>query len=236
MTLAPGEEKTVIMTNTSSDGSIVLSKTDESGKPLSGAQFTLYKDDVEAGEPMVTDENGNIIFTGLSEGTYLLKETHAPEGFVRSDVTEEIILTEEEPFEVAFSNKRIMGEVRILKVDAESKEALSAAEFVIKDGNGTEVYKGKTDEKGTITKELPFGEYTLEEVTAPANYVPSDRKYPLSISEDGQVIELKIENVKVERTGAVLPAAGNGTSGYFLLLGGLALVGGLLLMKERKAT
>ena len=71
--------------------SVIISKNDNYGHKLKGAEFTLYGDEeclteVERG---VTDENGILKFSGLSlERTYYLKETKAPAGYkveVRED-------------------------------------------------------------------------------------------------------------------------------------------------------
>ncbi|MFH5835117.1 ice-binding family protein [Proteiniclasticum sp. C24MP] len=236
VTLSPGEEKTVIITNTSSAGSIDLFKTDEKGNPLSGAEFTLYREDVEVGEPMSTDENGNITFTGLAKGTYKLKETKAPEGYVLSEVAEEIILTQDEEIvEISFTNTMILGRISIVKVDGKTGAALSGAEFRITDGKGTEVFQGETDDEGMVTAELPYGDYTVQEMKAPENYEKSEKTYAVSIVEDGQIIDLEVENTKMEKKAATLPDAGDTSGNIFLLLGGLALTGGLLLWRKRSA-
>ena len=56
--------------------------------PLSGAVFTLYGSD---GTTVIATEtsgnNGYAIFGGLAEGSYTLKETTAPEGYVASTET-----------------------------------------------------------------------------------------------------------------------------------------------------
>ena len=71
---------------------------------LSGAVFTLYSDEgctsvmKTAAQPdgtTVSDENGRIVFSGLDEGTYYLKETKAPLGYGLSDQTFRFTLTTE---------------------------------------------------------------------------------------------------------------------------------------------
>ena len=81
------------------DGQIL--KVDETGeKPLPGATFTLYKN-YNAADKTVSKEiasyktltEGKIIFKGLAEGTYYLKETEAPASYTLNTTIYEITIT-----------------------------------------------------------------------------------------------------------------------------------------------
>ena len=241
ITLVSGDEKTITITNTFVNGAIVsnarieLTKYDDDDNLLPGAEFTLYENGVEVGEPLVTDENGKIVFTGLSKGDYTVQETGTPEGYVPSDVMEEItILEDDEVIEVSFINTKIMGTVSISKVDSKTKAALAGAGFVITDNAGTEVFNGKTDDKGMLLAELPYGKYVIEETTAPENYVKTDQKYSVDITENGRIFPQVIENTRIEEKGAVLPMAGDATGNIFLIMGVLAIAGGILMMRKKQ--
>ena len=60
--------------------------------PLKGAEFTLYDAQFESYAKVVTDDLGYAEFSGIKAGTYYLKETKAPAGFIIDDVlkTEEL--------------------------------------------------------------------------------------------------------------------------------------------------
>lgn len=61
-----------------------ITKTNEKGKVLKGAEFTLYsdKDCTKAVDTQVSDENGVLSFKDLKvETTYYFKETKAPKGY-----------------------------------------------------------------------------------------------------------------------------------------------------------
>ena len=63
---------------------IALYKTDWRGEPLSGAVFTLTREDgTDVAAPSYSsDQDGRITIAYLSQGTYTLTETSAPKGYV----------------------------------------------------------------------------------------------------------------------------------------------------------
>lgn len=61
-----------------------ITKTNEKGKVLKGAEFTLYSDKecTKVVDTQTSDENGVLSFKGLKvEATYYFKETKAPQGY-----------------------------------------------------------------------------------------------------------------------------------------------------------
>ena len=198
----------------SGGGEIKVYKVDENGQPLAGATFVLKVDkDGVAGEPAyeaVSDEEGLVTFTEVLPGSYILAESAAPTGYVKSDVTYSlyvnedggvILFTAEAPNGTAYSpvtytNAAEPAPVSVTitanKVDQKGKP-LAGATFVLnvdKDGvAGEAAYEAVSDEKGlvTFTEVLP-GSYILAESAAPAGYVKSDDTYSLYVNEDGRVI------------------------------------------------
>ena len=240
ITLAQGDDKTITITNTASKGIIDLEKFDDKGNLLSGAEFTLYKDNVQVGEPLVTDENGKLTMKNIPIGSYTLKETKAPVGYVLSDVVEKIeIVKANDTIEISFTNTRIMGQINIKKVDKDTDKVLAGAGFMITDNAGTKVFEGNTNDNGVLSTSLPYGKYIVEEVTAPTNYSKTDEKYSVEITENGQIFNLEIENTKtadkaVTPTKDILPKAGSTTDMLFLIMGGIAIIGGIILMRKRQ--
>ena len=72
-----------------------------------------------------------------------------------------------------------------------------------------------SDENGHFEfTEIPYGEYVVREIEAPTGYILSDELYPVTIAEDGDVIEITAENDEISIAiskediyGAELPGA-----------------------------
>ncbi|MCC8022644.1 MAG: Ig-like domain-containing protein [Clostridiales bacterium] len=209
--------------NTRIRGGVEVTKVDEEGNPLSGAAFTLYRngevyDDAE--NPKTTDENGKLLFTGLPYGDYTLLETGAPEGYVSSGAEYPVSIREDGALiSLRIANARIHGTLFIHKLDAETGALLSGAEFAVYDADQTLAAQGLTGEDGTVQFTLPYGSYTVSETRAPAGYAPDGTVYQIEITQDGQIIELNVENTPLPQDSA--PVSGEPSP----RLGGTALRG-----------
>lgn len=70
------------------NGWIRITKKDEAGTPLAGAEFTLFALDGETViRTGITDSSGVIKFKVIPDGDYLLQETKAPSGYMLEGVT-----------------------------------------------------------------------------------------------------------------------------------------------------
>lgn len=63
-------------------GGVELTKTDDAGTPLAGAQYSIYKDGVAVRTGLTTGADGKVIADDLVQGTYTFKETQAPDGYL----------------------------------------------------------------------------------------------------------------------------------------------------------
>lgn len=72
------------------NASLVFEKVDQDGNPLAGATFALYnkpeQEGEELGEPIkseiISGADGKIVIEDLEDGTYILKETAPPDGYL----------------------------------------------------------------------------------------------------------------------------------------------------------
>ncbi len=206
-------------------GSIKLTKKDEAtGNVLTGASFTVYQDadgDKEidekeiVGEMKDEDEDGVYSLGDLELGTYSIKETVVPAGYQEIAIPD-VEITEAGQIAIAYNNdaktdaekavvNRPVSLVKLSKMDADTQNLLSGAEFTVYEdaGGGTpgaEVSKmiERENQKGIYElKDLPVGNYLVKETKAPTieingEKVPThilpeeDVYYPFSITKAGE--------------------------------------------------
>ena len=72
-----------------------VKQSSKDGKALAGAEFTVYsdKDCKNSVATASSDANGKLTFDFKSEGSYYVKETKAPKGYVLSDKVIEITVS-----------------------------------------------------------------------------------------------------------------------------------------------
>ena len=140
------------------------------------------------------------VILNIPVGRVAITEEEAPEGYHLSDELVVTELVENEMAIVEFENDKIDGEISIVKVDAETKEPLAGVEFEITCVEGFD--KGKTwneitNEEGKILKNALYGKYEIREVAPLWNYVTNGEVFTVEINEEGQVVEIEVENKKI---------------------------------------
>lgn len=91
VTTQAGDNIVVTFENQPQTGSFTVNKTDADNKKVAGAEFTLY-DGPNAVATETTDRNGVATFSGIAIGSYTLKETKAPTGYVVSDAEYAVVV------------------------------------------------------------------------------------------------------------------------------------------------
>ena len=196
-----GETIELTFENTKLLGSISIEKVDskDSELKLEGAEFKVINSDGEEVGNIVTGEDGKGSLGNLPYGEYTLIETKAPDGYKLSIDLIVIEVNSETEIYKTITNTKILGKINILKVDSDDEDVkLSGAVFEVKDSQGTVVDTITTDENGVGTsKELPYGSYTVAEVSAPSGYELSEESKNVTIDSNGETIELTFENTKI---------------------------------------
>lgn len=186
---------------------IIKSNQSDNSK-LAGATFELT-DAKNNSIYRTSDKNGELSFKNLAPGSYTLKETRAPDNFVKSEkkwsVTvysdgsvriiqiglvgsdESYFGNNENIIIMPVSNKPTGADFRVYKKDSDGKP-LQGAKFVIKNKDGTEVIKsGESNNNGVVEFEglTPGNTYIIEESEAPTGYNKLDKKWVLVIDDKG---------------------------------------------------
>ncbi len=186
---------TVIMEN---EHKIYISKTDlTSGNEIEGAHLQLLDENNNVIEEWISSTEKYYIKAQLTTGTYKLKETIAPEGYVLSE--EEIVFTVNKDGSITVNNEKAKDsliimtndytKVYISKQDITTKEELPGAHLVLKNQDGDIVKDGdwvSTTEPHLI-EGLKEGTYTLTEITAPDGYQLNEETITFTVDKNGVV-------------------------------------------------
>ncbi|HEX2291306.1 MAG TPA: SpaA isopeptide-forming pilin-related protein, partial [Pseudonocardiaceae bacterium] len=143
--LDPGQTATVTVVNEARPGSLVLRKTDNTGQLLAGACFALRSGDravYSICDNDASDANtsvGVILLGTVAPGTYTLRETQPPVGYL-SAADQEVTISANQRTQVSIVNAiapapERSGDLRVFKLDSNGR-ALAGSCFALVDGDG----------------------------------------------------------------------------------------------------
>ena len=177
-------------------GSIQITKTDDSGNPLSGVSFELYDEYGNLEGSGQTNSSGILTFSNLELGTYYYKETATLSGYILDSSYHEVSVTENgQVARVTVRNSRATGNVVVTKTDSTDGDTLANAHFTLTNSSGQIVAQGDTGMDGRVIFEgIPLGSYSLRETVAPNGYVLDNSPQQITITAAGQTVYATIEN------------------------------------------
>lgn len=173
-------------------------------EPEVGIKLGIYNRAGEQVEEVTTDSQGVFRFT-LPYGTYTVKQLTTTKGHEKIDDFNIEVKTTGEVVKKVISNAPITAKLRVVKIDAESKEVIKRAniKFKIFDIKNNEyvcqtiTYPNKqticvweTDSEGEFTTAYPLmtGTYRLEEVDQVVEgYLWNSQSHEFSIDEDSNL-------------------------------------------------
>ncbi|MEZ4500871.1 MAG: prealbumin-like fold domain-containing protein [Thermomicrobiales bacterium] len=99
-------------------GTVVITKTDESGNLLAGACFTVNGQEIcDNGAGDANADDGTIEVSGVPAGDVVIAETVSPQGYAGAADPQTVTLTDGDVAQVAFINTRQVGTLRIEKTN-----------------------------------------------------------------------------------------------------------------------
>ncbi len=150
-----------------------LRKADESGKPLSGVMFGLKKADGMLMMTAKTDAKGMATFEKVPFGTYMLVETRALPGYLKTDTeirltVDSTFVNPKEPIATVVNERQ---KIRGLKVDTAGQALTGAAFSLINADTGEIVDVAASDEKGEFyLTGFGYGDWIIRETVAPEGF------------------------------------------------------------------
>lgn len=215
VTIIYGETAEASFYNKLRRGAVYVIKTDPDypESKLTGAKFKVWRDTNENGkyderEPVVgvlQEEDGLYWLDGLENGSYLLREEIAPEGYLADDNyyaftvhenKQQVEVTNTPDPEAGFVNRKLLGSLTIAK-ESNDGAKLSGANFCLKNPDGEVIAEGTTDKDGRLVfDELPCGEYVYQEICAPAGYETDNTEHRVSITAEKLHVKVTAVNHK----------------------------------------
>lgn len=204
VTVTSGGTATVSFQNKLKTGGLNLTKTTEDGKNLSGWRFGIYSDsscsNLVSG-PHATDASGKISVTGLTAGTYYVKELGHTDSAINalyycsSTNPQKVTLTAGQTASVSFQNKLNTGSIKIIKTMPDGG-SVAGWVFEVYSGESKLVGTYTTADDGTIlTDYLLPGEYTVKEILPEGSPYICDLPNPKTVTvEAGKTAEITFTN------------------------------------------
>ena len=204
---------------------VELTKVNEKDRRLEGAEFSIF--DAEGKQPakftqegsvytysesgsVTTIAAGNASILGLPAGSYILRETKAPDGYVSLGDMSFTVNADlyDKALELTVANLPHEKGVAVLKEDPDGTR-LKGAEFALYGEDDTEIRRVTTGKAGVaLFTGLKSGSYYIKETAAPEGYKLSDKKFDFTIDSNGvlsgkgfagdELYKLTVENRPVE--------------------------------------
>ena len=219
VTVETGETAEVKFSNTLKQFRVTLTKVDKAtgaaqgDATLAGAVYGLYRNNTEIAR-FTTDANGQFTTGYYACGTgWTLKEITAPTGYTL-DTTVHSIGAAPGNFTVSINTIStelqetvITGQIEVIKkatnsvADTSLNEAGATFEVYLKSAGNYATAKDTErdtltvgDDGRSVSKPLPYGTYIVHQTSGWEGHILDDQEYELSITTNGQVVTVELEN------------------------------------------
>lgn len=205
---------------------IIKVDKDDNNIKIPNVKFRIYNADESKilGE-YITDKNGEVLidlqkdFNILIDSDVVIEEVEVPEEYYidKSNNKQKVSLKIGQENKIIFENKKIRGNVKIIKTSNEDNKLsglkkgspIEGTVFNIFDETGNIVDTITTDKDGiAYSKILPKGKYYIKEVKTNKFYVINSTSFEFEIKKPNEEICINIGNDNIEYT-EELPLTGN---------------------------
>ncbi|MBR2799667.1 MAG: hypothetical protein IKE04_02080 [Oscillospiraceae bacterium] len=161
---------------------VTITKKDITGKvSLPGALIEVYDSTGTVICREYTDANGEIPDIPVVPGTYTFKETYAPSGYALNVETLTFTVSADGKVTGKTEIRNEVNKVMLMKT-TDSDEPLPGAVFGLFDEKGNKVQEAVSDADGIVLfSKIPYGSYTIRELSAPSGYHASDEEWSIVI-------------------------------------------------------
>ena len=186
-------------------GSVTIIKSDDIGNQIKDIEFTLYDQENHEIGKAVTNEAGVAKIDGLEWGSYILKETDAPDYYEIDEEGRPVEITASNlDIQLTIVNATQKGSVVMTKYDETEKNKLEGAVYSLYSAAGEYLGDYTTGTDGTLTVEnLAWGSYYFKEKKAPAGYGLSDETIRFSINANNSMTVQELTATDKEMTSSI---------------------------------
>ena len=180
-------------------GGLKIKKISEDGV-VAGITFRVTGDGYD--QTATTNDAGELLLENLLPGTYTVTEQDAPERYAPQQ-PKTITVKADAVAEVTFRNTIKRGTVYGKKVDPDGGK-ISGAVFGLFASTETEfseesaVQIATSDENGQFAfEDVLYGDWIIKELEPAEGFLPNEKIYPVTISEDAQRLEIIAVNYRI---------------------------------------
>lgn len=180
-------------------GNIKLTKKDQSGNLLQGAEFGIFQGNREL-ERKITDTAGVVLFENLTYDNYQIKEITPPTGYnLNPNAIQVNVDTNGKTYTVEMVNEIIKGHIEVLKVDEEDPtNMLKGAVFgLFKDD--VKIKEVTTGDNGIARFEnLVFGNYKVKELKSPVGFLLNTKVFDVNVDTQGKTYNVTVNDAPIK--------------------------------------
>ena len=172
-------------------GSLKLAKIDEDGNKVAGTSFKVSKNEDMSSSvgTYTTGEDGTVTANELLPGKYYIQETKVPNHLILDNTIHSVTIEANKTATYTATNKWKQGKLKLRKFDSKNGKQIEGATYGIYNEQNQELQRLVTRATGYAESGyLRFGNYYVKEIASPEGYVLNSTKYPVTVSENEEVI------------------------------------------------